>query len=281
MKTWLRILGGLFVPMILLIVGFFIIGHKEGNQDYRDEVAEIFQAKPQFFTHAGGRLSAYETGPPTAPRLLLIHGSPGNSLAWESFVNATRLNDRFRLMIIDRPGFGASDIVEHSLGAQSKAMQSLVTAFCSPCTVVGHSYGGALAIQVAAHYPSHIQKVISIAGTVSPKRQAPRWYNRWAQYFPIRSFLPQNWRYSNNEMLSLADDLMLLFDTLPTAMPPIVFLQGEEDVLVPAASPFDVLSKVDNASIHFRTHTNHFLIWTNIAWVYSIMLEKNKTPSVN
>ena len=281
MKTLLRIFGGLFVLMILLVVGFFITGHNEGDQDYRDEVAETFQAKPQFFSHAGGCLSAYETGPPTAPRLLLVHGSPGNALAWESFVNTTRLNQRFRLMIIDRPGFGASDVVKHSLGAQSKSMQSLVTAFCTPCTVVGHSYGGALAMQLAADYPSHIQKVISIAGTVSPQRQAPRWYNRWAQYFPIRWFLPRNWRHSNNEMLSLAADLIRLFETLPSALPQIVFLQGEDDVLVAAVSPFDVLSKLNEASIHYRSHANHFLIWTNIAWVASFLVEENKTPSVN
>lgn len=44
--------------------------------------------------------------------------------------------------------------------------------------VAGHSYGGALALQVGVAYPNQVAAVLSIAGTIAAPFQKPKWYNR-------------------------------------------------------------------------------------------------------
>ena len=42
---------------------------------------------------------------------------------------------------------------------------------CHPCTLVGHSYGGALALQLAVDFSQHTNAIVSLAGTVAPDYQ--------------------------------------------------------------------------------------------------------------
>ena len=44
---------------------------------------------------------------------------------------------------------------------------------CQPCTLVGHSYGGALALQLAVDFPQYTNAVVSLAGTVASDYQTP------------------------------------------------------------------------------------------------------------
>src|SRR4051812_3092391 len=49
-----------------------------------------------------------QTGNDTLPTLLFIHGSPGSWTAFKPYLKDTALLKRYRLVAIDRPGFGYS-----------------------------------------------------------------------------------------------------------------------------------------------------------------------------
>lgn len=271
----------LSVCLFFLLLIVLLVSYLGKSKDLEERIA-LFSSftSPRISTYSfsKGYITGFEMGNKVAPKLLFIHGSPGDASAWHSFLQNTDLTSYFHLLVVDRPGYGHSDSGAISLVEQREALHSLMLSFCTPCTIVGHSYGGALALELGRAYPKQVTRVISIAGTISPSRQHPRWYNGLASYMPL---LPAHWQQSNDEMLRLSQDLSRLYTTLPSEMPPVTLLQGGKDVLVNSLSPFDVQSFFTNLSLQYRSEKNHFLPWTDHDWLMELFLQKNETPLVN
>src|ERR1700682_5580741 len=83
--------------------------------------------------------------------VLLVHGQPGLGSDWDPV--AERLPDH-RLLIGDRPGFGRSGHETLSSEGNAEVLADIVSErVAAPVTVVGHSYGGGVAILLAARHP--------------------------------------------------------------------------------------------------------------------------------
>ena len=96
------------------------------------------------------------------------------------FVN--RPTDHYQLIIPDRPPYHLTTASGGNLKEQSNALSYLMDKHCQPCIVAGHSYGGALALQLSVDYTDQIIAVVSIAGTISLEFQTPKWYNKLGDY---------------------------------------------------------------------------------------------------
>jgi pimeloyl-ACP methyl ester carboxylesterase len=92
--------------------------------------------------------------------VLLVHGQPGLGSDWEPV--AERLADH-RLLIVDRPGFGRSGEETLSIEGNAEVLGDLVIERdAAPVTVVGHSYGGGVAILLAARRPELVSGVVLV-----------------------------------------------------------------------------------------------------------------------
>lgn len=113
------------------------------------------------------------------PDLVLIHGASGSTRDM-AFTLLPRLKDRYRVILFDRPGLGYSGRTNPSYDAAftSKAESPqeqadvLVKAAAllgaeSPL-VLGHSYGGAVALAWATYHPDHIAGLIDVSGVALP-----------------------------------------------------------------------------------------------------------------
>jgi pimeloyl-ACP methyl ester carboxylesterase len=95
---------------------------------------------------AGRKLSWREEG--SGPPLVLMHGSPADGRAWNRVVPF--LKDRFRLLMPDLPGYGASDPVPDEPEGRSALMGTALARLIEsvgPAAVAGHSYGGLVALE--------------------------------------------------------------------------------------------------------------------------------------
>lgn len=104
-----------------------------------------FPPSGQFVTVDGKRLHYEMTG--TGPDIVMIHGASG-SLRDLTFGLRDRLTDRYRVTVVDRPGFGHSDpLDEASLRAQARHIKAgLADLGVSDPVVLGQSYGGSVAL---------------------------------------------------------------------------------------------------------------------------------------
>jgi len=95
-------------------------------------------------------------GPETGPPLLLLHGIPGSSHAWEE-VGATLGASGFRVLIPDLLGFGGSDepTGDGYMEEQASGLYSLLTELGIRQPYIGaHDFGGPVALTLLRLFPS-------------------------------------------------------------------------------------------------------------------------------
>lgn len=130
-------------------------------------VRDVAPPSLQFHTVHGYRRAVRVAG--SGPALLLIHGVGDDSTTWES-VHA-RLAQRFTVIAPDLLGHGESDKprADYSLAAFANGMRDLLAVLgIDRVTVVGHSLGGGIAMQMAYQYPHLIERVVLVgSGGVS------------------------------------------------------------------------------------------------------------------
>lgn len=108
------------------------------------------------------------------PAVMLVHGLGGNLAHWGRV--APLLHERYRLIAIDLPSHGASTApavysFDHDLGAVDEVRQRL--SLDRPA-LVGHSYGGMLAVSLGASRPGDYRAVVNIDGlgfALAPERE--------------------------------------------------------------------------------------------------------------
>jgi pimeloyl-ACP methyl ester carboxylesterase len=91
-------------------------------------------------------------------RIVLVHGSVvGGRATWSAQLP---LADRFALLVVDRPGFPPNPPVDR---VDFEADASLIGDLLEPCDhLVGHSYGGVIALLVAAARPDLLRSLTVI-----------------------------------------------------------------------------------------------------------------------
>ncbi|WP_068186349.1 alpha/beta hydrolase [Mycobacterium sp. UM_CSW] len=116
----------------------------------------------QFRTIHGYRRAFRIAG--SGPALLLIHGVGDKSESWGP-VHA-KLAQRFTVIAPDLLGHGESDKprADYSLPAFANGMRDLLAVLgIERVTVVGHSFGGGVAMQFAYQYPHLIERLVLVS----------------------------------------------------------------------------------------------------------------------
>lgn len=112
----------------------------------------------------------------SGPDVLFIHGLPGTIEDWEPMVKP--LVPSFRLTFFDRPGHGHSSAEGHQFTLQSNAsaaLQIIDRLKLKEVIVVGHSYGAAVAMAMAARDPASVRTYVMVGGVLTyyPGREVP------------------------------------------------------------------------------------------------------------
>jgi pimeloyl-ACP methyl ester carboxylesterase len=114
--------------------------------------------------------------------VVLLHGLGGNLAHWAPV--SALLRQRYRLIAIDLPSHGAStapDVhsFDHDLGAVDEVRQRL--GLHRPA-VIGHSYGGMLAVALGTHRPDVYRVAVNIDGlrfALAPERDREPHPEQW------------------------------------------------------------------------------------------------------
>lgn len=103
-------------------------------------------------TETGDRV-AYRNYPDNGSAIVLLHGAGHNLAVWNPL--AELLADKYHLVSIDLRGHGSSTAQGgFSIAADLAAVETVVSELGLTCpAIVGHSYGGALAVRYAASHP--------------------------------------------------------------------------------------------------------------------------------
>ena len=123
----------------------------------------------QHVTIHGHRRAFVRTG--SGPVLLLLHGLGCDHTTWSRVIDS--LAKRYTVIAPDLLGHGLSDKprADYSVGGYANGMRDLLTVLgIDKVTVVGHSFGGGVAMQFAYQFPERTERLVLVAsGGLGPE----------------------------------------------------------------------------------------------------------------
>ncbi len=127
------------------------------------------QARVQHVTIHGHRRAYVVTG--SGPALLLLHGLGCDHTTWAPVIDS--LARRYTVIAPDLLGHGESDKprADYSVGGYANGMRDLLTVLgIDRVSVVGHSFGGGVAMQFAYQFPERTERLILVgSGGLGPE----------------------------------------------------------------------------------------------------------------
>ena len=125
--------------------------------------------------HDGHVLAYSDTGPVDAPAVLLIHGMVSDGTTWaRAAAGLAELGHR--VIVPDLLGSGRSDkpAGRFELADFAASVATVVrTLDAAPVTVVGHSFGGAVAMQLAHGHPDLVRRLVLVSAGGLGRRVHP------------------------------------------------------------------------------------------------------------
>jgi lipase len=110
--------------------------------------------------HLDGGTLHYRVRGDGAP-VVALHGSASTGAQWRSLVGY--LEGRYRIFTPDLPGYGASTApATGGLAGDAAAIAALIDRIGAPAHLVGHSYGAAVALKLAALRPDAVRSLTVI-----------------------------------------------------------------------------------------------------------------------
>ena len=131
----------------------------------------VFHAGHSRFADVNGvRVHYQEAGPMDGPAIILIHGFASSTLVWSKVF--LEFADRgFRVIAPDLLGYGYSAKprnFEYTIGAQARMLDKLLDQLeLAQVTLVGSSYGGAIAASIALDYATRVKKLVLVGAVTN------------------------------------------------------------------------------------------------------------------
>ena len=254
-------LSGLAVCAWLLVVAC-------GRQD--SELPPTVERKSVAVAGVPGRVLSYlRSGDRTALRVIYVHGTPGDALAWKSYLAIPVSGTES--VAVDRLGFGASQSSQRgreavtSFQEQAAAIEPLLARRAGRGTIlVGHSLGAPIVCRIAAERPDLVAGAVVLAGSVDPDLESWRWYNRMAGSSLVSWAVSRDLLVSNDEVRQAAAQERALLPMLSRIRCPVIVIHGSKDGLVPVANATWLRGNLTGAAsvdVQILEGEGHFLPW--------------------
>ena len=232
----------------------------------------------------GWRLHVRDSGPRTAPAVILLHGFGASLHTWEAWAQA--LAAGHRVIRFDLPGSSLSWPDPAGDYSDARSMQLLIALMehlgVARASLVGNSIGGRIAWRFAAAHPERVAKLVLVSpdGFASPgfaygKAPEVPFVLKAMRYALPASVLRMNLAPAyadparlDGTLLTRYHDLMLapgareamlarmgqtvLVDPLPllrTIRAPTLLLWGDRDALIPFANSADYLGAIAGSKL--------------------------------
>ena len=218
-----------------------------------------------------------ETGNKNASTLFFVHGSPGSWDAYKDYLKDTLLLSKYRMIAIDRIGFGYSNFGKaENLKTQSYIIEKFtkLTANGKPIYLIGHSLGGPTIVQMAVEKPTDYAALIILSGAIDPKAEKPEKWRAIIKTKLLRCLIPGALRPSNDELWWLKSDLYDLKPKIKNITSKVIIIHGTKDPLVPYSNVAFMRREfvnVKSLEIISIKDANHFIPWEHFKEIRDVL----------
>ncbi len=209
---------------------------------------------------------------------LIFHGWNSNSNRWLA-VAEILAKKGLQIIIPDLPGFGKSSTPPLDWDPEEYlnfAKQFIDRLNLENFYLLGHSFGGSVAIKYSIDFPDKVQKLFLISAACFRKRTPGKFVLYiFSKFCHIFSFLPfyenirkgfykyivrrSDYPYSKGAMKKIYLKIIKrdLSDILPAVATPTVIIWGEKDKITPLNEGVEINRKIKNSKIQIIEGVNH------------------------
>ena len=186
--------------------------------------------------------------------LVLIHGAPGGVFDWRAMARNEKLYEKYRLIIVERPGYGGTKPrgAEPSIITQAERILEVLENDTIPAIVMGHSYGAPIAVAMGALQAEKIQKIIGVSGQYDPNNEITYGISYFIRFKIFKYLLPRLIWVANEEKLSHPEALEESIPLFSNVKVPVTLIHGDADSIVPYENS-TFLQKMLNTSANLIT----------------------------
>lgn len=139
--------------------------------NFEDVADKIVHAENSHFVEVdGAEIHFQEFGDTTKPHLILIHGFTASVYVWKT-VAPMLADEGFHVIAVDLVGFGYSEKpswFDYSIASQARMISRLMNRLgIGTATIIGSSYGGAVALTLALDYPERVEKLVLVDAVIN------------------------------------------------------------------------------------------------------------------
>lgn len=226
----------------------------------------------------GHNIHYAKTGNDSFPTIIFIHGSPGGWDAFSQYMQDKDLLAKYRMVSIDRPGFGYSDYGNaERMAKQAELIEPVLKQLQNgkPTYLVGHSLGGPMIVWLAGDNPTMFDGLVLLAASVDPAEEKTEGWRGVLDNTPLRFFVPGALRPSNRELRYFKKDVYELQPRFPLIKCKVFIVHGQKDTFVPVGNAAYAEKKLVNAAsveTILIPDANHFIPWTKYGVIKDVLM---------
>jgi len=207
--------------------------------------------------------------------LLILHGWSSSIDSWFNIVDGLEQVSSLQTIILDLPGFGQSGFPSGSWQVKDYSLfvnDFVKTLGVKKMSLLGHSFGGQIAVQYAIDFPEHLDTLI-LCGAAAIRPQ-PNFFTRCIKMLAkaFKFFIPVQLRQSlyrlgnldygkiDNSLLKEIFSTVIredLSELLPKIKTPTVIIWGRGDTYTPLKNGLKIHRLIPHSQLHILENARH------------------------
>lgn len=256
----------------------FIYTDKELDEYYHDKkIKPVYKTTP-FLNHQ--LHYAVISKSDTLPLLLLVHGAPGAWYGYMRMMNDSLLQQRFKMVSLDRLGYGKSDYGHPELSVQLqalavKAVMDAENTSHKKVYLFGRSYGAPITAWLAINYPQQVEKLFMISPVIDPEKEKFYWFSNIGRWRVTQWFLPRFLNVATAEKFTHAAQMKRMLPKWKRLYVPTNVVVGDNDQIADTANFSFARKYITNANaIFLKVHSGHLVTRDQPGLIDSLLLAR-------
>lgn len=175
-------------------------------------------------------------GDSNLPVMLMLHGSPGSVATYNHIYTDTTFTNHYRLLSVDRPGYGMSNYgkSDTSILHQAKVILEATKSFipADSFVVFGFSFGGPVAATIAGIDTARVKKLILVSTPLQPGQEKIYSISYFIRIPIFKILFAKPVQVANDEKLSHHMALKTILPQIQNIRANVLILHGLQDGLI-------------------------------------------------
>lgn len=218
----------------------------------------------------------------TLPLLVFIHGAPGFWYGYMNLMDDSLLQTKFKMIAVDRLGYGKSDYGKAELSTQMQALSireviEHENKLNKKVVLLGRSYGAPIAAWLAINYPQEIDKLMMVSPVIDPQHEKFYWFSNIGKWKFTQFFLPNVLNVATKEKFAHITEMKKMQNKWKSLYVHSYVITGENDHIADTANFSFAKKYLINNNVYFDKlkNTGHLITYERPKFIVDLLLGVN------